>query len=343
VLQVTVVTSIVLPALLAYPPADIIRGLFLCFALACVLNIPFVLNQEPIVINGVNLGYRGYFPFKGILGECAAVAFLLSLHEMLYRGWRRVLSIVVIVVTIWLVIVSKSKGSLGLAILAPCLAGLTLFIGKKIRISPAIVLLLPLIFYAVLSQINGNSLINRISWHLYGNYTLSGRTDIWNFASFEIARKPLFGWGYQSFWFVGPGGPSITDAPGWIKNMPSAHNGYLDTQLEMGYMGLVLLVTFIIATLHATRRMVDREPERAWLLLTLAVYIILTNVLETTWMRGMEPLWLLFLIVAAEVGRHWQPFRPEPICRDPVIAGRRPGFTPPFSSGELARFQNRRR
>jgi O-antigen ligase len=338
VLQVMIVTSIVLPALLAHPAADMIRSLFLCFAFACVLNIAFVINQEPIVIDNVILGYQGYFSFKGILGECAAIAFLLSLHEMLYSGWRRVLGIVVIAIAIWLVIVSKSKGSFGLAILAPCLAGLTLFIGKKMRVSPAIVLLPALFCYAVLSRINGN-LINRISWHLYGNYSLSGRSDIWNFVNFEIAKSPLFGWGYQSFWLVGFNGPSIVDAPGWIKGMPSGHNGYLDTQLEMGYIGLALLVAFIITTLHAARRVADREPARAWLLLTLALYVILTNVLETTWMRGMEPLWLLFLIVAAEVGRYWQhshPAVPEPIPWQPVVGGLRLGLTPNRTSGPIS-------
>src|SRR5262249_34346458 len=61
VLQVMVVTSIVLPALLANPSTDMMRGLFLCFALACFLNIPFVLDQEPIVYEKEIIGYPGYF------------------------------------------------------------------------------------------------------------------------------------------------------------------------------------------------------------------------------------------------------------------------------------------
>ena len=246
-------------------------------------------------------------------------------------------------VEIWLMLVSMSKGSLGLAIVAPSLAGLTLIVRKKMRISPAIVLLPIPVCYVVLSQIVGN-LIERISWYLYKNYNLSGRTNIWDFANFEIARKPLFGWGYQSFWVVGPDGPSIIDAPGWLGGMPSAHNGYLDTQLEMGYVGLAFLVTFIITTLAAIGRVADREPARAWLLLTLALYVILTNVLETTWMRGMEPLWLLFLIVAAEAGRCSQPFQRgvgEPIHQGPIIAGRHPGLARASRSDKLAQFQNR--
>jgi O-antigen ligase len=200
------------------------------------------------------------------------------------------------------------------------------------------------VFYAALSSIVGD-LINRISWHLYGNYTLSGRTIIWDFVNFEIARNPLLGWGYQSFWLVGADAPSIVEAPGWVKTMPSAHNGYLDTMVDMGYVGLCLLVVFILATLHAIGRVADREPARAWLLLTLALFVILTNFLETTWMHGMDMLWLMFVIVAAEASRFWQPFHtgvPEPTRRGPVMAGGRRRLARAWSSHKLDGCQNRR-
>jgi O-antigen ligase len=319
VLQVMIITSIVLPAMLAARTADMMRCLFLCFAFASILNVFFVLGQTPIIhdvyVHGLPekmiIGYPGYFTFKGILGECAAFAFLLSLHEMLYPGFRRALGIIVVVIATWLMFVSESKGALGIALIAPLLAQLTLITGKKMRISPAIVLLPILFCYEVLSRIPGLNIINRISWHMYGNYTLSGRTVIWDFVNYEIGRRPLLGWGYQSFWLVGPDAPSVVEAPGWVKTMPSAHNGYLDTQLDMGYVGLAFLVIFIIATLHAIGRVADRDPARAWLVLSLALFIIFINTMESAWMHGMDMLWLMFVILAAEIGRYWQPFRPD--------------------------------
>ncbi len=90
--------------------------------------------------------------------------------------------------------------------------------------------------------------------------------------------------------------------------MPNAHNGYYDTTLEMGYIGYGLLVIFVIATLHAMGRVADRDPARGWLVLSLAVYIIMWNYLESLWMRGFEFLWVVFLIIAAEAARYGQPF-----------------------------------
>jgi exopolysaccharide production protein ExoQ len=79
----------------------------------------------------------------------------------------------------------------------------------------------------------------------------------------------------------------------------------------MGYVGFALLVIFIIATLHAIGRVADRDPARAWLVLSLALFIILINTMESAWMHGMDVLWLMFVILAAEIGRYWQPFRPH--------------------------------
>jgi hypothetical protein len=84
-----VVTSIVLPAMLAASSVDMIRGLFLCFALASILNIFFLLGGSPVIVTygalgKVNIGYPGYFTGKNLifygknlLGEFAAVALLL--------------------------------------------------------------------------------------------------------------------------------------------------------------------------------------------------------------------------------------------------------------------------
>src|SRR5262249_34136515 len=143
-------------------------------------------------------------------------------HEMLYPGRRRALGIIIIVIATWLIFLSMSKTSLAMAIIAPLLAGLTLMTGKKMHISPAIVLLPIPICYEVLSRVPGLNIVNRISYHIFGNYTLSGRMFVWDFANYEIGRRPLLGWGYQSFWLVGPDAPSFVDASGWTSFMPHA-------------------------------------------------------------------------------------------------------------------------
>jgi len=136
-----------------------------------------------------------------------------------------------------------------------------------------------------------------------------------------------------------PGSPAIADAPGWIKTMPNSHHGYYDRMLNMGYLGLALLIVFIIATLHAMGRVADRAPARAWLVLTLALYVIVYNSLEVTWVHGFKFEWLVFLILAAEIGRYWQPL---PLRRAAYRLRRgRPGGFGPSPGPQSPRFHSR--
>jgi exopolysaccharide production protein ExoQ len=307
--QVMILTSIVLPAMLAVRTADMMRALFLCFAFGSILNVFFVFGSPPHFGKYASAGYQGYFLGKNLLGQFAAIALLLALHEMLYPGFRRALGIIVVVVASLLLYLSNSKTALGFAFLAPLLAGVTLIIAKTMRTSPAIVVL-SIMGFCVFSCVVTATSIYDLSQLLFNDRTLTGRTFIWDFALYEIRRSPLLGWGYQSFWLVGSDAPSIVDAIGWVKSMPEAHNGYLDTMLEMGFVGLALLVIFLIATLHAVGRVADRDPARAWLMLALILFAILNNFLESSWMRAFDLVWVVFAIVVAELGRCWQLFPP---------------------------------
>ena len=303
--EAMVLISIILPAMLAVRTADMMHSLFLCFALAAILNVFFLFGNSPSII-ALLKGYPGYFTGKNLLGEFSAIAFLLALHEVLYPGRRRALGIIIVFTSIILLIWANSKTALGLALLVPFLAGVTLFAARSLRISPAIIVWSIPLCYAVLSILKPD-MLNRVSYMIYGDSTFSGRTIIWEFAVKEIERRSLLGWGYQSFWLVGADAPSIVEAPGFVKIMPNAHNGYYDAMLEMGYVGYALLLIFITATLHAIGRVAERDPTRAWLLLSLALYVMMHNCLETTWMRGFELMWVVFVIVATEIGRQLQP------------------------------------
>src|SRR5262249_1417261 len=76
--EVMVLISIVLPAMLAARTADLMRGLFLCFAFAAILNVFFVFDNPSSLVEALK-GYPGYFTGKNLLGEFAAITFLLSL------------------------------------------------------------------------------------------------------------------------------------------------------------------------------------------------------------------------------------------------------------------------
>jgi len=171
-------------------------------------------------------------------------------------------------------------------------------------ISLAVLLLTIPLSYDLLSSVSHYNL-GLLAYKLYGDSSFSGRTIIWDFVKQEIDRRPLLGWGYESFWLV-PSSPA-SEIASWATAMPNGHNGYYDITLDLGHVGLGFLLVFIFATVHAVGRVADRDLRRAWGVLSLALYIIAQNFLERLWMHGFEFEWLVFLILTAEVARYWQP------------------------------------
>ena len=306
--EIMVITAIVLPALLAARSAEILRGMFLCFVLGAVVNVLLIPGGYATLAQYgstmVDIGYQGYFSGKNLLGEFAAIAFLLSVNELLYSGHRRALGIFVAVIAVVLLFLSNSKTALGLALLAPMLAGFTLFLGRTFRVSAAVILVSMIVGFEMFSMLTGFD-TDRIAYMLTGDSSFTGRATIWSFAAAEIARSPFVGWGYQSFWLVGPDAPSILDAPGWVKFMPNAHNGYYDTMLELGYVGLAFLIIFLVTSLHVIGRVAGRDNRRAWILLSVALFVMIYNSLETLWLRAFDMSWVVFVIVVVEAARYW--------------------------------------
>jgi O-antigen ligase len=153
--------------------------------------------------------------------------------------------------------------------------------------------------YHILSDVFGLGLED-IFLALFNDRTFTGRTTIWAFAVEMSEHRPWLGWGYQSFWLIGPTAPSVLEAPGWVADMPHAHNGYLDTMLETGILGLALLLMLIVSTLRGIDRLVQYESRRTWLVLSVLFFTIVYNGFESTWVRSFDIAWVVFLILAAE-------------------------------------------
>jgi hypothetical protein len=88
--------------------------------------------------------------------------------------------------------------------------------------------------------------------------------------------------------------------------MPSSHSGYLDLKLETGRIGYWIFLAFIYSSLHLLERVRRKDPVRAWFFLSIELYAVLINLLDTHWIV-LTFFWLLYLIVVAESVRYSYP------------------------------------
>jgi len=110
-------------------------------------------------------------------------------------------------------------------------------------------LLAALVLFAAAELAFGIS--GRFSESLGRGSNLTGRTELWAHC-LEFQSNPIFGAGFDSFW-LGERRERIAEfynhwSPG------GSHNGYLETYLNLGLIGLCILIGLIIATFWKIRR-----------------------------------------------------------------------------------------
>ena len=210
----------------------------------------------------------------------------------MYRGWRRLLALIAIGLGFWLIFESGSKSAMAFSLVALSCSALILLLCKKTRLTPAF-----FVAAVVVASMFVSNPIERMGYRLYGDVTLTGRTAIWGFISDQISRKPWFGWGFHSYYFV-PDSPQ-NKAPGYIRDMPSSHSGYLELQLETGRIGYWIFLAFIFSSLHLLERVRRKDPVRAWFYLSIQLFVIVLNLTDSNWIV-LNALWVLYLFVVAE-------------------------------------------
>lgn len=147
--------------------------------------------------------------------------------------------------------------------------------------------------------------------------TLTGRSQIWAAVHDAIARRPTLGYGYSAFWIPDThAAEDVWAAIGWTA--PSAHNGYLETRLDLGAAGLAALAGLAAATLAlaALALGAGRGGIAAWAVIVLAVMAIYN--LDESLLPHPGAHLLQWLLAAAACNRAWRlrgGCRPAPAAR----------------------------
>jgi exopolysaccharide production protein ExoQ len=124
--------------------------------------------------------------------------------------------------------------------------------------------------------------------------TLTDRTFIWHDVYAAASGNPLLGVGFGGFW-IG----RIANIP-WNASMTwelgQAHSGYIDTYLQLGIIGVLLLAALLMSTLSRSVRMLEEDFDFGCFRITMMVTIMFVNVTETAFLRGDHHLWFIMQI-----------------------------------------------
>jgi exopolysaccharide production protein ExoQ len=118
---------------------------------------------------------------------------------------------------------------------------------------------------------------------------LTSRVPMW-YDLLSMVQNPLVGFGNESFWL----GERIIYVQKNYGPLLQAHNGYLETYLNLGLFGLTLLVAWILSGFMKILSLIKKDYAGAIFRFSLIVVICLYNWTEATF-YGKSNMWTLFL------------------------------------------------
>jgi exopolysaccharide production protein ExoQ len=125
--------------------------------------------------------------------------------------------------------------------------------------------------------------------------TLTDRTLLWA-ELLKVDINPLLGTGFESFW-LGERFRSFAASHWWAPN--EAHNGYLETYLNLGLVGLFLLIGLLIATFWKARQELFTNFQFGRFRLGFLIAVIAYNWTEAAF-KNISAIWFVFYIIALD-------------------------------------------
>ena len=321
--MITTIFGLVLAA--RYDWNGMVQRLAFAFGFLAIMSliIPIALPYYGVMQEIHQGAWRGAWVEKNYMGGFMAKGVIIMLCAFAMRPDRFWIWLPLCALCFFLVLMSTSKTALLIALIG--IGGFTF-----LRLYRRFVVLRPML---ILSLLLGIGLIVGMlvlapdfTFALIGKErTLTGRTDIWNGLINSIRQKPWLGYGYGVYW-KDLLGPSYYVRLELQWGIPSAHNGWIDTWLSIGFLGVGTFALLFIGTcILALDRLRKGGTETYWVILSTLMFFGF-SMSESTILQQNDLSWAMFVATSAKLFAFEKPYWRNRI-RLPYYLTRRTDFT----------------
>lgn len=232
----------------------------------------------------------GYFFFGDLL-------FLLHDQKRSIKKKELFVNILLLLMILWLLIKSNSATSLLCLIIGICITiGLGFsFIKKNVKFIVSYISIVVIIVAILQLTINiGEVIVSNLGRDM----TFTGRTSLWKDV-IAMNEDPLIGSGYESFW-LGNRLLKIWEKHPWEPNQ--AHNGYIEVYINLGLIGLLLLIIVFISVFRKIFKTLLIDFDYGRFQLGYLIIYLIHNITEASF-KGFTLQWFVFLLVVMEIPR----------------------------------------
>lgn len=240
--------------------------------------------------------WRGVFGHKNLAGGVFSAMVFIGIFAV--RAGLPVAGLSLAILSGIFVVMSGAKSSIILIVLTLMASGASARVTSAFW--RAVIVFLPL---AGLTTLGIGSVISpavgSIVASLPFDASFTGRSDIWAFALEKFAERPWVGHGFQSFWSLESTKFGIEDSEQWAGSAANGHNSFLDTALNLGFVGLALTVLVVVVRpfrddLRARRNGADPATTTLWFQLWL--FCLHLACMESFFFSRTDPMWFTLLV-----------------------------------------------
>jgi len=272
---------------------------------ACYFGVAFlpqlsIHQATDIAEPGLAGDWRGFFTHKN--GAGAGMALLIFFGIFIYRTWNRAIAVGIIALSAIFLYFTHSKSPINLLPVVLLISYLVPRLRSRF-VAFALIVGVPL----MLNLLSVGSVmfapIHELISHLMSDPTYTGRNVIWQFALDHVRQRPLFGFGFESFWGMPDLVADWNYLESWGYRASDAHNGYLNLAVTTGLVGLGLSLWWMLVQPFADYwrgRAQTTDHALATLLLQIWVFALSLACYESLFFAGGSGQWVL--TVSAIVG-----------------------------------------
>ena len=254
--------------------------------------------------------WRGLTPHKNSLGALASLGVIFWFHGWLAREVRSLPAVAGGGIAFACLLLSRSSTSLVTTLFVMLFLTLLLRAPQNLRryMPWAVALFVgALLTYAlaVLRLVPGlDVILQPIAMVTGKDLTFTGRSEIWQILNEHIRHAPFLGTGYGAYW-IGPmpHSPSYEFVIRMYFYPGSAHNGYLEIVNDLGIVGLVCLIGYLLTHVSQSLRLLPADRTQAALYLGVFFQQAISNLSETHWLNVMSVNFLIVSLASFSLAR----------------------------------------
>jgi O-antigen ligase len=284
-------------------PEELLKRLMFTLLLGGVASIFFsvLVPQYGMHLDAANYGaFRGVYGHKNELGRVSVIAIIVSYFVRPSNHTERLYRFLALTIFLFLLAMSKSVTNwfimLGLVGFVPILALL-----RSERLSLFLRVFLVLSF-GIAAIILVTSNVEELLAAVGRDETFTGRETLWRGVITVVSeRYPILGAGYGAF-FSNLGGVRelFFLVSSWGSIPEHAHNGYLNVWADLGAVGLLVLVLFLVTTtVHLLRRAINEPHRPAWgALSALMFFFLVNNISSSVALQHSDIAWIAIVLAS---------------------------------------------